>query len=332
MKDILNRLYEHDKLSREEARQILVDISHGTYNHVQVAAFTTVYNMRPITLSELQGFRDALLELCVPLDFNGMDTLDIVGTGGDGKNTFNISTTSAVVIAGAGYKVTKHGSYGVSSSVGSSNVLIALGYAFTNDADTLKRQVEEANMCFLHAPLFHPAMKEVVPVRKGLGTKTFFNMLGPLVNPLQPKYQLFGTFSMELSRMFQYIMQHTGRRFAIVYALDGYDEVSLTGDFKLRTNDSERIITPRDLGLSKVKPEELYGGETAEEAAKIFVQVLQNEASEAQKNVVIANAGLAIQLIRPEQSLDDCLAEARESIESGRAYGGLKKLVHTKVP
>lgn len=327
MKQILNRLYEHDKLSREEARQILVEISNGAYNHIQVAAFTTVFNMRPITLSELQGFRDALLELCVPLDFNGEDTVDIVGTGGDGKNTFNISTTSAVVLAGAGYKVTKHGSYGVSSSVGSSNVLMALGYEFTNDADTLRRQLDEANMCFLHAPLFHPAMKEVVPVRKNLGTKTFFNMLGPLVNPLQPKYQLFGTFSMELSRMFQYIMQHSGRRFAIVYALDGYDEVSLTGDFKLRTNDSERIVTPRDLGLEQVTPEALYGGETAEEAAQIFTDVLQNKATEAQKNVVIANAGLAIQLIHPEQSLDDCLAEARESIASGKAYQGLQRLI-----
>jgi len=327
MKQILNRLYEHDKLSRNEARQILVEISNGAYNHMQVAAFTTVFNMRPITLSELQGFRDALLELCVPLDFQGEETVDIVGTGGDGKNTFNISTTSVVVLAGAGYKVTKHGSYGVSSSVGSSNVLMALGYEFTNDTDTLRRQLDEASMCFLHAPLFHPAMKEVVPVRKNLGTKTFFNMLGPLVNPLQPKYQLFGTFSMELSRMFQYIMQHTGRRFAIIYALDGYDEVSLTGDFKLRTNDSERIVTPRDLDLQRVNSAELHGGDTAEEAAAIFTNILQDRATEAQKNVVIANAGLAIQLIHPEKNLEDCLAEARESIESGRAYSGLKRLV-----
>lgn len=330
MKELLNRLYEHDKLSREEAREVLVHISNGEYNHMQVAAFATIFNMRPITLSELQGFRDALLELCVPLDLNGVESLDIVGTGGDGKNTFNISTTSAVVIAGAGYKVTKHGSYGVSSSVGSSNVLMALGYEFTNDVDTLKRQVDEANMCFLHAPLFHPAMKEVVPVRKGLGTKTFFNMLGPLVNPLQPKYQLFGTFSMELSRMYQYIMQHTGRRFAIVYALDGYDEVSLTGDFKIRTNEHERMVSPQDLGFPRVDPAALFGGGTAEEAAEIFVSVLKNEAPDTHKNVVIANAGLAIQLIKPEQSLEDCLAEARESIESGAAFAGLQRLTKIK--
>lgn len=327
MKTVLNRLFEHDKLSREEARQILVDISGGQYNHIQVASFTTVFNMRPITLSELQGFRDALLELCVEIDLGDHETLDIVGTGGDGKNTFNISTTSAMVIAGAGYRVSKHGSYGVSSSVGSSNVLMELGYEFTNDQDTLRRQLEHANMCFLHAPLFHPAMKEVVPVRKQLGMKTFFNMLGPLVNPLQPKYQLFGTFSMELSRMFQYIMQHTGRRFAIVYALDGYDEISLTGDFKLRTNDSERIISPKMMGYRQIDPQELYGGETAEEAATTLLNVLQDKATPAQKAVVTANAGLAIQVIRPEQSLEDCLAEARESIESGRAYEKLQQLV-----
>lgn len=328
MKTILNRLFEHDKLSREEAKQILLNISRGEYNHIQVSAFTTVYNMRPITLSELQGFRDALLELCVPVDLGGIDSMDIVGTGGDGKNTFNISTTSAMVIAGAGYTVTKHGSYGVSSAVGSSNVLIELGYEFTNDQDTLRRQAEKANLCFLHAPLFHPAMKEVVLVRKQLGMKTFFNMLGPLVNPLQPKYQLFGTFSMELSRMYQYIMQHTGRQFAIVYALDGYDEISLTGDFKLRTNDSERILGPQDLHLEQVAPDALYGGETEQDAAKILLAVLQDEATEAQKSVVVANAGLGIQVINPEQSLEDCLAEARESIESGRAYEKLNTLIN----
>lgn len=327
MKQLLNRLYEHDRLSRAEACATLVNISKGAYDHMQVAAFTAVFNMRPITLSELQGFRDALLELCVPLSFSDYETLDIVGTGGDGKNTFNISTTSAVVIAGAGYKVTKHGSYGVSSAVGSSNVLMALGYEFSNDSDVLRKQLDEANMCFLHAPLFHPAMKEVVPVRKGLGTKTFFNMLGPLVNPLQPKYQLFGTFSMELSRMYQYIMQHSGRRFAIVYALDGYDEVSLTGDFKLRTNETEQLLAPDQLGFDAIDPAALYGGETAAEAADIFISILKNEATEAQKNTVIANAGLAIQVVKPEQPLDDCLAEARVSIESGSAYRGLQKLI-----
>jgi anthranilate phosphoribosyltransferase len=327
MKTILSKLFEHRELDREEAKSVLIDVAHGKFNHVQVSAFTTVYNMRHITLGELEGFRDALLELCVPLELNGEDTIDIVGTGGDGKNTFNISTTSAFVIAGAGYKVTKHGSYGVSSAVGSSNVLQELGYEFTNDGDTLRRQLDQAGICFLHAPLFHPAMKEVVPVRKQLGMKTFFNMLGPLVNPVQPKYQLFGTFSLELARMYQYIMQQTGRQFAIVYALDGYDEISLTGNVKIRTSDSERLLSPEDMGKTKVEPKELYGGETNEEAAKILLAVLKNEATQAQQDVVTANAGMAIHCIKPETSIVDCVEEAKESVVSGRAYGVFKKLV-----
>jgi anthranilate phosphoribosyltransferase len=254
--------------------------------------------------------------------------MDIVGTGGDGKNTFNISTTSAIVVAGAGYKVTKHGSYGVSSSVGSSNVLMALGYEFTNDTDILKRQLDTANICFLHAPLFHPALKEVVPVRKDLKMKTFFNMLGPLVNPAQPSHQLFGTFSLELSRLYQYIMQQTGRQFSIVYALDGYDEISLTGKFKLRTNATERLLGPEDLGKPTLLQSDLYGGETAEEAAEIFKSVLSNTATPAQIAVVIANAGMAIHCIKPAQSIEDCLAEAKESIVSGKALATLHQLIH----
>lgn len=327
MKDILSRLFEHEKLSRPEAKEVLLNISRGQYNHLQVASFITVYNVRPISIPELQGFRDALLELCITFDVNGMETLDIVGTGGDGKNTFNISTTSAVVIAGAGYKVSKHGSYGVSSAVGSSNVLIELGYQPTNDGDTLRRQLDQANMCFLHAPLFHPAMREVVPVRKQLGMKTFFNMLGPLVNPLQPKYQVFGTFTLELARIYQYIMQETGRRFAIVYALDGYDEVSLTDQFSLRTNEGEQLLGPEDLGKEPVSADSLYGGETPEEAAAIFLNVLKNEATREQKDVVSVNAGLGIHCIKPEQSLADCIAEATESIESGRALQKFETLL-----
>ena len=328
MKVTLNRLYNHETLTREEARTVLLNISNEQYNSMQVASFMTVYQMRDITLAELQGFRDALLELCVKIDLGGMPTLDIVGTGGDGKNTFNISTTSAVVIAGAGYKVTKHGSYGVSSAVGSSNVLIQLGYEFTNDETVLKRQLDKAGLCFLHAPLFHPAMKAVVPIRKQLRMKTFFNMLGPLVNPLQPDYQLFGTFDMELSRLYQYVMQATGRAFAIVYAMDGYDEISLTSDAKIRTHLSEKMLSPKDFGLPKVTPEALYGGETPEDAAMIFKNILRNTATEAQKNAVLANAGLAIQTIKPEASLVDCVAEARVSIESGRALETFEKILN----
>lgn len=327
MKALLNRLFEFDKLDREEAKTVLIQIAEGQYNPVQVASFVTVFNMRPIYLTELQGFRDALLELCVPVDINGIETIDIVGTGGDGKNTFNISTLTCVVVAGAGYKVSKHGSYGVSSSVGSSDVLLELGYEFSNDTEVLKKQLDEANICFLHAPFFHPALKEVAPIRKQLGMKTFFNMLGPLVNPIQPTHQMFGTFSLELSRMYQYIMQPTGRRFSIIYAMDGYDEISLTGAFKLRNSEGEFIISPEDIGLREIQPEELYGGETAADAAAIFKNVLSNEATDAQKEVVLANAGFAIQTIHPEKSIEDCIAEAKESIESGNALQVLKKLL-----
>jgi anthranilate phosphoribosyltransferase len=327
MKALLNRLFEFDKLDREEAKTVLLQIADGQFNPVQVASFVTVFNMRPIYLTELQGFRDALLELCVPVDFDGMETIDIVGTGGDGKNTFNISTLTCVVVAGAGYKVSKHGSYGVSSSVGSSDVLLELGYEFTNNTDILRSQLDAANICFLHAPFFHPALKEVAPIRKQLGMKTFFNMLGPLVNPIQPTNQMFGTFSLELSRMYQYIMQPTGRRFSIIYAMDGYDEISLTGAFKLRNSEGEFIISPEDIGLREIQPEELYGGETAADAAAIFKNVLSNEATDAQKEVVLANAGFAIQTIHPEKSIEDCIAEAKESIESGNALEVLKKLL-----
>lgn len=327
MKPLLLRLYQHETLSREEAKSMLMKISAGAFDPIQVASFVTVFNVRPITLEEIQGFRDAMLELCVKLDIDGMDTIDIVGTGGDGKNTFNISTLSAVVVAGAGYKVSKHGSYGVSSSVGSSDVLMAMGYEFTNDSEKLRRQLDEANICFLHAPLFHPAMKEVVPIRRALKVPTFFNMLGPLVNPLQPQYQLFGTFSLALSRIYQYIMQETGRQFSIVYALDGYDEISLTGQFKLRTNQSEQLMDATDLGMDVLTQTDLHGGDTAAEAATIFKNVLANECTAAQLSVVSANAGVAIHCVKPQQSLEDCVAEARASIVSKKAQATFQKLL-----
>lgn len=328
MKDILNRLFDHYTLGREEARELLVRIAAEEYDPLQVASFITVFNVRAIVREELEGFRDAMLELCKPLDLKGMETLDIVGTGGDGKNTFNISTTSAVVIAGAGYKVAKHGSYGVSSAVGSSNVLLALGYEFTNDADVLKRQLEKANLCFLHAPLFHPAMKAVVPIRKALKVKTFFNLLGPLVNPIQPSHQVFGTFSLELSRMYHYIMQNSGRRFSIVHALDGYDEISLTGPFKLYSNEEEKLLSATQLNKPEYTQQDLHGGNTADEAAAIFKAVLEDRATPAQKDVVVANAGLGIHTLRPERSLTDCMEEARESIESGAAKASLRALLN----
>ncbi len=326
MKTILQKLFDGQYLDRETAKRCLIEIASEKHNTVQTATFMAAFNMRPIAVEELAGFKDALLELAVPFDLNGQKTIDIVGTGGDGKNTFNISTLSAIVVAGAGYKVTKHGSYGVSSSAGSSDVLQALGYTFTNDRDVLLKQLETANICFLHAPLFHPAMKAVVPIRRQLGMRSFFNMLGPLANPAQPEYQLFGTYSMELSRLYQYIIQEDGRQATIVFSLDGYDEVSLTGPVKLRQKSGEARLEPRDFGLPEYDPSELYGGEGAAEAATIFRSVLQGHGTPAQRDVVLANAGLAIQSMTDGRSLEDGVQEARESLESGRALSVLKKI------
>jgi len=326
MKNLLNRLYQHETLTRQEAHAVLVKISKEQVNEAQLASFFTVFMMRYVTVEELQGFRDALLELRVKIDLHGRETIDIVGTGGDGKNTFNISTCSSIVVAGAGYSVTKHGNNSASSVSGSSNVLKYFGYEFTNDYDQLMRTLDKANLCFFHAPFFHPAMKAVGPVRRSLGVKTFFNMLGPLTNPAQPKYQLFGTFSLELSRLYQYILQENEKQFAVVYALDGYDEISLTSDFKVRTHFNEKLYSPTDLNKPTYRQEELHGGESVEDAAKIFLNVLENNATPAQRDVVIANAGMAIHCIQSQQSLTDCMAEAEESIDSGAALRCLKAL------
>ncbi len=328
MKKILTQLFEHKKLSKAEAREVLVNISENRYNEAQIAAFVTVYLMRAISVEELQGFREALLELCIAVDLEGVPTIDVCGTGGDGKNTFNISTLASFVVAGAGYKVAKHGNYGVSSASGSSDVLQFLGYQFTNDTDTLRRQLNDANICFLHAPLFHPALKSVGPIRKQLGVKTFFNMLGPLVNPAQPKYQLTGVFSLELARLYQYIFQQIpDKKFAIVYALDGYDEVSLTGDFKLKMNHKEQTLTPQNLNMQPLTAADIFGGDSVASAAKIFAAILRGEGTKAQNNVVCANAGLAIHCIKPETPLLDCIAEAENALLSGAAKRQFERLL-----
>ena len=328
MKKILTRLFEHKKLTRGEAKEILVKISNEEYNNSQIAAFITVYLMRAISVDELNGFRDALLELCLRVDLEGVPTIDLCGTGGDGKNTFNISTISSFVVAGAGYKVAKHGNYGVSSKSGSSNVLEALGYQFTNDNDALKKQLDATNICFLHAPLFHPAMKAVGPIRRQLGIKTFFNMLGPMVNPSFPKYQMVGVFNLELARLYQYIFQQTEKQYAIVHALDGYDEISLTGNVKIKTNSWEKVLSPAQLGKEQLRPEQLYGGETVAEAATIFTNILENKGTKAQVDAVSANSGLAIHCICPEKSIDDCIAEATEAIENGKALKTFTQLIN----
>jgi anthranilate phosphoribosyltransferase len=328
MKAILGKLFDHKKLSKAEAKEILINISAGKYNEAQISAFITVYLMRPIAVEELQGFREALLELCVRVDLEGVETIDVCGTGGDGKNTFNISTLSSFVLAGAGYKVSKHGNVGVSSNSGSSDVLQHLGYQFSNDVDKLKRQLDKANICYFHAPMFHPALKTVGPIRKQLSVKTFFNMLGPLVNPAQPKYQLTGVFSLELARLYQYIFQQIpNKQFAIVHALDGYDEVSLTGDFKLKMNTKEATISPQSIGKQLLTQESLFGGDTVEEAGVIFMSILRGEGTKAQNDAVAVNAGVAIHCIKPTVSLVDCIAEGEEALKSGKALKALEKLI-----
>jgi anthranilate phosphoribosyltransferase len=327
MKKILQLLFEHKSLSREQAKEVLLNIGKAMYNEHEITAFMTVYLMRSITIEELQGFRDALLELCVPVDLNGHAVLDIVGTGGDGKNTFNISTLSCFIVAGAGQKVAKHGNYGASTISGASNVMEQLGYKFKNNVDQLKREVEEANICFMHAPMFHPALKTVGPIRKNLGVRTFFNMLGPMVNPANPAYQLVGVFSLEMARVYNYLLQQTGGAFTIIHSLDGYDEISLTNDTKVITNKGEFIMTPEQLGKRMVQQTDIHGGNSIEEATKIFTKILSGEGTWAQNAVVMANAAMGLYCTGAYKTYDDAFGAAVESLESGRANGCLKKLI-----
>ena len=327
IKTLLKELFNHKTLNRQQAKDVLVNIAKESYNQSEVVAFLTVFMMRPVTVEELSGFRDALLELCQRIDLSEFNTIDMCGTGGDGKNTFNVSTLASLVVAGAGAKVSKHGNYGVSSSCGSSNVMEYLGYQFTNDEERLKRQLDEANICFLHAPLFHPAMKAVAPIRKELGLKTFFNMLGPMVNPSFPQNQLVGVFSIELARIYQYIYQQTDKNYSVVHSLDGYDEISLTGDFKSITQKGETMYAPSDFAMRVVKPEEIFGGETVPQAAEIFIQILEGKGTDAQNNVVVANAALALQCYYPEKSIEQTIADARESLLQGKAADVLAKLL-----
>ena len=326
MKKILEKLYQHYILTEQEAENILKEMSKGVFPDVQVAAFLTVFNMRPISVNELKGFRKALLDLAIPVDLSAFETIDMCGTGGDGKNTFNISTLASFVVAGAGYKVAKHGNYGVSSVSGSSNVLEALGYAFTNDEKILQQQLATANITFLHAPKFHPAMAAVAPARRALKMKTFFNMLGPIVNPSRPNHQLAGVFSLELARLYQYLFQEEkGKKYAVIYGLDGYDEISLTGPFMLKNNRGEHLLTPEKLGLPKIKESDIFGGNTVAEAVEIFKKIIQGKGTVAQNNVVCANAAMAIQLMKKEPAdFHTCFQEAKDALLSGKALKSLQ--------
>ncbi|MFM2392475.1 MAG: hypothetical protein RLZZ546_452 [Bacteroidota bacterium] len=327
MKQLLNQLFDHKKLSKEQAREVLIKISNNEYNASQISAFITVYLMRSISADELEGFRDALLEMCIPVNLPFDTYIDVCGTGGDSKNTFNISTLSAFVIAGAGYKVAKHGNYGVSSISGSSNMLELLGYKFTNDNKALIRQMEQANICFMHAPLFHPALKSVGPIRKELGVKTFFNMLGPLVNPSKPKYQVVGVFNLQLARLYQYLLNKTHNSYTILHTMDGYDEISMTDAVKVISKEGEKLIYPEYFSSSYVDPRAIEGGDTLEKSCKIFKNILENKGTEAQKKVVLANSAMAIKTLEPSKEIETCYEEAKQSLESGSAQKSLQKLL-----
>ncbi|MCT4629403.1 anthranilate phosphoribosyltransferase [Winogradskyella sp.] len=326
MKELLNRLINQESISSEEAKNVLVNISNGKYNQSQIASFLTVYMMRNITIEELRGFRDALLELCIPVDLEGYNTIDLCGTGGDSKNTFNISTIASFVTAGAGIHVTKHGNYGVSSACGSSNVMEHLGIKFSNNIDFLKRCIDEAGICVLHAPLFHPAMKKVAPIRKELGVKTFFNMLGPLVNPAFPTNQMVGVFNLELLRLYGYLYQETNKNYAIVHTLDGYDEISLTGKTKIISNTSELLFEPEDFEINKIEQSDLFGGKTIRKSARIFTKIIDGKGTKAQNNVVCANAGLAIATAK-QISHKEGFELAKESLYNGKAKESFNKLI-----
>ena len=328
MKAILNKLYNHERLTKSEAKQILKDIALEKYNDAHLASFMTVFMMRPITVDELAGFRDALKELAIKVDLSDFNTIDIVGTGGDGKDTFNISTLTSFVVAGTGQKVAKHGNYSVSSQSGSSDMLASFGYEFTNDEDILKNHLDKANICFLHAPKFHPAMKAVGPTRKALKLKTFFNMLGPLVNPSSPKNHMLGTFNLEVARLYNYILQDEDINYGIIHALDGYDEISLTSGFKMFTKKGEQLINPEDIGQKRILQSEIFGGNSVADAAKIFKAILEGEGTESQNNVVLTNAAFALKIVDDKIAFSTAFELAKASLFGGKAKECLNKLIN----
>ena len=328
MKEILQYLFNHNTLSKSEAKAILTEIAQNKFNENEVTAFVTVFLMRSITLEEMEGFREALLKLSVPADLGTQDLVDIVGTGGDGKNTFNISTLASFVVAGAGQKVAKHGNYGVSTISGSSNVLEELGYQFKTNSEDLRQDLEKSNICFLHAPVFHPALRSVGPLRKGLGLRTFFNILGPLVNPAKPKFSMIGVYSLEIARIYQYLLQKNQENFLLVHSLDGYDEISLTSDTKIFDKTGEYIFSAEELGFKTINQESIFGGNSKQDAARIFRDILEGNGTEEQNSVVIANAAMALKNTEKFGGYDDCMAAAKESLESGKALQCLKNLLN----
>ena len=330
MKNLLKDLYNHKIMSKDESKAALISLTDGSANSSQISSFLTVFLMRDITSEELDGFREAMIELSLDIDIDGDELIDLCGTGGDGKDTFNISTISSFVVAGAGIKVAKHGNYGVSSSCGSSNIISHLGHEFSNDISSLKYSLDKSNICFLHAPLFHPSLKNISPVRIELGVKTFFNMLGPMVNPIQPKSQLVGVFNSNIFRLYSHIYSKTNKSYCIVHSIDGYDEVSLTGSFKLFSNNQDLMLEPKDLGFNVIDSVKLSGGKNIKESSKIFLDILKNKGTSEQVDAVLANSGLAIYCAKKLNSIKDGIEIARESLESGKAYNCLKLFIENK--
>ncbi len=330
MKNLLKDLYNHKIMSKEESKAALISLTDGSANSSQISSFLTVFLLRDITSEELDGFREAMIELSIDVDIDGDELIDLCGTGGDGKDTFNISTISSFVVAGSGIKVAKHGNYGVSSSCGSSNIISYLGHEFSNDISSLKYSLDKSNICFLHAPLFHPSLKNISPVRIELGVKTFFNMLGPMVNPIQPKSQLVGVFNSNIFRLYSHIYSKTNKSYCIVHSIDGYDEVSLTGSFKLFSNNQDLMLEPKDLGFNVIDSVKLSGGKNIKESSKIFLDILKNKGTSEQVDAVLANSGLAIYCAKKLNSIKDGIEIARESLESGKAYNCLKLFIEKK--
>jgi len=328
MKEILQYLFNHNTLSKSEAKATMIEIAQNKFNTAEVTAFISVFLMRNITLKELEGFREALLQMAVPVKMDASDAIDIVGTGGDGKDTINISTLASFVVAGAGQKVTKHGNYGASTITGSSNVLEELGYQFKNSSEQLNEDLERANICFLHAPYFHPALQSVGLLRKSLGLRTFFNLLGPLVNPAKPKYSMIGVYNLEIARIYQYLLQKEERDFILVHGLDGYDEISLTDDSKIITKNGEEIYSAEDLGFNPVTLEDIKAGNSIQETAKIFLNILEGKGTEQQNSVILANASVALYNTHKFGTYEDCLLLAKESLESGKALNSFNLLIN----
>jgi anthranilate phosphoribosyltransferase len=327
MKETLNYLFAHNILTKEAAKKTLMNVGQGKYSDPEIASFLTVYLMRRITPQELAGFREAFLNLCVSVDLSDYKTIDVCGTGGDGKHTFNISTLTAFVLAGVGINVVKHGNYAISSSSGSSNIMEQLGYKFGNDQDKLRKEIEQANICYMHAPIFHPAMKYVGPVRRSLKVKTFFNLLGPMVNPCRPKYQMVGVYDEDVLELYHQVYKEAAMNYCILYSLDGYDEISLTGDFRVIASNESTIYSPETIGMKKIQPEEIRGGSNVEESVKIFTDIMDGKGTDSQNNVVIINAAFAMKCYHPEKSLDDCIELSRESLINGKAKKILSKLL-----